>query len=73
MQVAGAAIDVYPSEPPPPELESLVMHPKIVCSPHLGASTKDAQVKKKETHVFYRTVPVVDRMKKTILGNLASV
>ncbi|CAM9872813.1 unnamed protein product, partial [Choristocarpus tenellus] len=43
-QVAGAALDVYPSEPPPPELETLVTHPKVVCSPHLGASTKDAQV-----------------------------
>ena len=43
-QVAGASLDVYPSEPPPPELKELIMHPKVVCSPHLGASTQDAQV-----------------------------
>ncbi|CAN0488321.1 unnamed protein product, partial [Laminaria digitata] len=43
-QVAGASLDVFPSEPPPPELEELIMHPKVVCSPHLGASTQDAQV-----------------------------
>ncbi|CAM9360858.1 unnamed protein product [Ascophyllum nodosum] len=44
-KVAGASLDVYPTEPPPPELEELVMHPKVVCSPHLGASTQDAQVR----------------------------
>ncbi|CAN0277055.1 unnamed protein product, partial [Discosporangium mesarthrocarpum] len=43
--VAGAALDVYPSEPPPAELEPLIKHPLVVCSPHLGASTKDAQVR----------------------------
>lgn len=45
LQVAGASLDVYPSEPPPPELKELVTHPKVVCSPHLGASTQDAQVR----------------------------
>lgn len=44
LKVAGASLDVYPSEPPPPELEELVKHPNVVCSPHLGASTQDAQV-----------------------------
>ncbi|CBJ25823.1 Phosphoglycerate dehydrogenase / Phosphoserine aminotransferase [Ectocarpus siliculosus] len=44
-KVAGASLDVYPSEPPPPELKELVTHPKVVCSPHLGASTQDAQVR----------------------------
>ncbi|CAM9984125.1 unnamed protein product, partial [Hapterophycus canaliculatus] len=44
-QVAGASLDVYPSEPPPPELTELITHPKVVCSPHLGASTLDAQVR----------------------------
>lgn len=45
VQVAGASLDVYPSEPPPPELEELIMHPNVVCSPHLGASTQDAQAR----------------------------
>jgi len=43
-QVAGAALDVYPSEPPPAELDDLVRHPNVICTPHLGASTSDAQV-----------------------------
>lgn len=43
-KVAGAALDVYESEPATPE-NPLVMHPKVVCTPHLGASTSDAQIK----------------------------
>ena len=40
--VAGAALDVYASEPPAEEsrLRSL---PQILCTPHLGASTDEAQ------------------------------
>ena len=38
----GAAVDVYPSEPPP-EDAALRTHPKVLCTPHLGASTKEAQ------------------------------
>jgi D-3-phosphoglycerate dehydrogenase len=40
----GAALDVYEKEPPEPG-SPLVNHPKVVCTPHLGASTFDAQVK----------------------------
>ncbi len=41
--VAGAALDVYEKEPP---TESpLVTHPNVVVTPHLGASTEDAQEK----------------------------
>jgi D-3-phosphoglycerate dehydrogenase len=41
-QLAGAALDVFSTEPP---LESpLLDHPKVVVTPHLGASTKEAQV-----------------------------
>ncbi len=39
--VAGAGLDVYPSEPP--ENRALVEHPSVTCLPHLGASTKEAQ------------------------------
>jgi D-3-phosphoglycerate dehydrogenase len=39
--LAGAALDVYPVEPP--KDFALMKHPKIVCSPHLGASTGEAQ------------------------------
>uniref|UniRef100_A0A6A7FPY2 D-3-phosphoglycerate dehydrogenase-like n=2 Tax=Hirondellea gigas TaxID=1518452 RepID=A0A6A7FPY2_9CRUS len=37
----GAGIDVFTSEPPT-DL-SLCRHPKVVCTPHLGASTIEAQ------------------------------
>lgn len=42
-QVAGAALDVYESEPP--KGNPLVGHPKVVVTPHLGASTEEAQEK----------------------------
>lgn len=38
----GAALDVYESEPPP-ENSPLRNHPKILTTPHLGASTVEAQ------------------------------
>lgn len=41
---AGAALDVFEKEPPGKD-NPLVQHPKVVCTPHLGASTTDAQVK----------------------------
>lgn len=40
-QVAGAALDVYTSEPPADR--SLIELPQTVVTPHLGASTKEAQ------------------------------
>ena len=40
--VAGAAIDVFPQEPPEPNL-SILQHPKVIFTPHLGASTSEAQ------------------------------
>lgn len=43
-KAAGAAFDVYLQEPP--DFNSpLFTHPKIVCTPHLGASTEEAQGK----------------------------
>lgn len=43
-KVAGAALDVYSSEPPKEHLKPLLAHPNLVCTPHLGASTDEAQV-----------------------------
>jgi D-3-phosphoglycerate dehydrogenase / 2-oxoglutarate reductase len=40
-KVAGAALDVFETEPP--GTCSLVEHENVVCTPHLGASTKEAQ------------------------------
>jgi D-3-phosphoglycerate dehydrogenase len=42
-KVAGAAIDVFDPEPPLPD-HPLVKHPKVLVTPHLGASTEEAQV-----------------------------
>jgi D-3-phosphoglycerate dehydrogenase len=43
--IAGAGIDVFTSEPPAPDSSAsrLIAHPKVVATPHLGASTKEAQ------------------------------
>ncbi len=41
-KVAGAAIDVYTSEPPLGE-NPLIDDPRIIITPHLGASTAEAQ------------------------------
>jgi D-3-phosphoglycerate dehydrogenase len=43
-QVACAALDVFDPEPPPAD-NPLVLSDKTVCTPHLGASTKEAQDK----------------------------
>ena len=38
-KVAGAALDVFPKEPPTgdPELERLIKHPKVIATPHIAA------------------------------------
>ncbi len=43
-KVSGAAFDVYETEPPD-FTSKLINHPKVVCTPHLGASTDEAQEK----------------------------
>ena len=40
----GAALDVFSSEPPPPSSSLLLAHPNVICTPHLGASTAEAQI-----------------------------
>jgi D-3-phosphoglycerate dehydrogenase len=42
--VAGAALDVLPKEPPDPNLP-IIQHPNVIFTPHLGASTDEAQLK----------------------------
>jgi Phosphoglycerate dehydrogenase and related dehydrogenases len=42
-QVAGAALDVYATEPP--GQTELVSHPKVVGTPHIGAETVEAQIR----------------------------
>lgn len=45
-QCGGAALDVYTEEPPKSaDILKLIQHPKVVATPHLGASTGEAQVR----------------------------
>jgi len=43
--VSGIALDVYSQEPPPESLRDMLKHPAIIATPHLGASTEEAQEK----------------------------
>ena len=40
-KVAAAGLDVFIAEPP--GLTALVAHPRVVCTPHIGAQTVEAQ------------------------------
>lgn len=44
-QCGGAALDVYEQEPPVGDTWKLIKHPKVVATPHLGASTGEAQIR----------------------------
>lgn len=43
-RLRAVAIDVFPEEPPPPGSPSarLMMHPRVIATPHLGGSTYEA-------------------------------
>ena len=45
-KVAGAAIDVFETEPPIDW--TLVKHPKVIATPHIGAQTIEAQLRAAE-------------------------
>ncbi|XP_030026636.2 D-3-phosphoglycerate dehydrogenase [Manduca sexta] len=44
--VGGAALDVFEQEPPTDPLTlDIIQHPSVLATPHLGASTREAQVR----------------------------
>jgi D-3-phosphoglycerate dehydrogenase / 2-oxoglutarate reductase len=64
--VQGAALDVFSEEPPKSELLlKLIQHPKVILTPHLAASTLEAQEK-----VGYQiAIQVRDYLKEGIVRN----
>jgi D-3-phosphoglycerate dehydrogenase len=45
-QLAGLALDVYTKEPPPEDdsdIQAIIKDPRVLCTPHLGASSKEAK------------------------------
>jgi len=67
-QIAGAAIDVYSTEPPP-EDHPLLGAPNILLTPHLGASTREAG----ETVARQVAHQIVDYLKEGILSNAVNL
>jgi D-3-phosphoglycerate dehydrogenase / 2-oxoglutarate reductase len=45
-KVAGAGLDVFAAEPP--GATELVRHPRVICTPHIGAQTAEAQTRAAE-------------------------
>ncbi|CAA6672587.1 unnamed protein product [Spirodela intermedia] len=57
-KVAQAALDVFTEEPPAPG-NKLVLHERVTVTPHLGASTMEAQVPKGELSSTAVNAPMV--------------
>lgn len=66
--IAGAALDVFEQEPLPAD-HPLRAHPRVLLTPHLGASTEEAQQK-----VAFRIArQVVDYLQEGIIQNAVNV
>ncbi len=67
-KVAGAALDVFSKEPPPPDHPILRLE-EVICTPHLGASTKEAQ----EVVAIAIVQQIIDYLKNGIVRNAVNV
>ncbi len=67
-KVAGAALDVFAQEPPPPDYP-LIKLEEVICTPHLGASTKEAQ----EVVAIAIVQQIIDYLKNGIVKNAVNV
>jgi len=56
--IQGAAVDTFESEPKP--FADLLQHPKVWGSPHIGASTEEAQIAIGET-IYEQVVKAIER------------
>ncbi|MDR8389707.1 phosphoglycerate dehydrogenase [Aliifodinibius sp. S!AR15-10] len=65
--LAGVALDVYSQEPPSDDLYEILKHPKIISTPHLGASTEEAQEKVAE-QIAYQMADALEE--KSFKGSL---
>ncbi len=65
--VDGIAVDVYSQEPPTEEIYEMLKHPKIISTPHLGASTEEAQEKVAE-QIAHQMADALE--KKSFKGSL---
>jgi D-3-phosphoglycerate dehydrogenase / 2-oxoglutarate reductase len=63
--LAGAALDVYSQEPPTDNatIRALIAHPHLIATPHLGASTEEAQISV--------AVDVVEQVEEILRGGAA--
>jgi D-3-phosphoglycerate dehydrogenase len=61
-RIGGAGLDVFEHEPPKPL--DLVKSPKVVCTPHIGAQTAEAQ----EAAGEIISAKIIDAFKKKGFG-----
>ena len=66
-KIYGAALDVFEVEPP--KNNPLVTHPQVVCTPHLGASSGEAQI----NVAIDCAKQIVDYVTKKIIVNAVNV
>ena len=67
-KVAGAALDVFPQEPPPPS-SPLLSHPNVIATPHIGGATEEAQ----ETVGIRIAKQVRDYLKSGVVTNAVNM